>query len=64
MYYRENDKIVEHYSNEGLDDDNNKFPWWLLVLIIILVVVIACCAIAYMNTSSKGKSQKFGFKFF
>ena len=66
MYFRENDKIVEHYSNEGLDDgDKNKFPWWLLILIIIIIAVIACCTIGYLrSSSSKGRAQNFGFKFF
>lgn len=62
MYFRENDKIVEHYSNEGLEE-NNKFPWWLLVIIIIVIVVLACCFITWMK-SSKVRSQNFGFKFF
>ena len=64
MYFRENDKIVEHYSNEGLDHNSNKFPWWLIILIIIIIAVFACCLIAYMKSSSRGRAQNFGFKFF
>lgn len=64
MYFRENDKPVENYTQPSVENFQvgDKFPRWLLSIVIGIISIIGLFFIFKLRHDKKG--QNFGFRFY